>query len=226
MKLLPRLLLVDDHHLMLEGLRLTLKDEFETVGMLSNGGQVAAECKRLAPDVLLLDLSLPDRSGLEIIGEVRAAAPSVKILIVTMHVDRILAVACIQAGAHGFVPKDAGFDELRLAIRDVLAGRQFVSALVPSLGPQFAADSPTFQLSRLTPRQREIVQLLGEGKSTATIASILHRSHWTVTFHRTRIRKALGIDSEWGLMRYAMLVKLSEAEASRTTPGTVQHSHA
>jgi len=210
-----RLLLVDDHHLMLEGLRSALQGDYDIVGMLATGGQVVEACERLAPDVVLLDLSLPDRSGLEVIVDLRAAAADVKIIVVTMHVDRVLAEASIQAGANAFVPKDAGTDELRLAIREVLAGREFVSPLVPHLGPHLASESRTFQLSRLTPRQREIVQLLGDGKSTACIAAALHVSHYTVTFHRTRIRKALGIDSEWGLMRYAMIVRLSESEAKR-----------
>jgi len=202
---------------MLEGLRLALQNDYEIVGMLATGGHVVEECQRLTPDVLLLDLSLPDRSGLEIIVDLHAAVPAVRIIVVTMHVDRVLAEASLQAGAQAFVPKDAGFDELRKAIREVLAGKQFVSPLIPHLGPQLACGSPTYELSRLTPRQREIVQLLGAGKSTAAIARELHLSHYTVTFHRTRIRKALGIDSEWGLMRYAMIVRMSEAEAKRNS---------
>jgi len=211
----PRLLLVDDHHLLLDALRQSLQAEYEIVGMFSTGTEVAETCSRLGPDLVLLDLSLPERSGLEVIGDLQATSPSVKILVVTMHVDRVLAEASIQAGAHGFVPKDAGMEELRLAIREVLAGGEFVSALVPHSGSRLASSSHIFQLERLTPRQREIVQLLGEGKSTNSISKELHISHWTVTFHRTRIRKALGIDTEWGLMRYAMVVRMSEAEAHR-----------
>jgi DNA-binding NarL/FixJ family response regulator len=215
----PRLLLVDDHHLLLDGLRQSLQDEYEIVGMVSAGTEVAGACRRLTPDLVLLDLSLPDRSGLEVIDDLKVGSPAVKILVVTMHLDRVLAEASIQAGAHGFVPKDAGLDELRLAIREVLAGREFVSALVPHTGPRVAAATDTFQLDLLTPRQREIVHLLGDGKSTDWIAKHLHISPWTVTFHRTRIRKALGIDDEWGLLRYALVVRMSEAEAHRP------HSH-
>ena len=210
-----RLLLVDDHHLLLDSLRQSLQAEYEIVGMVSTGGEVTEACSRLAPDLVLLDLSLPDRSGLEVIGELQATSPTVKILVVTMHVDRVLAEASIQAGAHGFVPKDAGLDELRLAIREVLPGREFVSDLVPHSRPRLAPGTPAFQFEHLTPRQRQIVQLLGEGKSTHSIADELGISHWTVTFHRTRIRHALGIDTEWGLMRYAMMVLMSEAEAHR-----------
>jgi DNA-binding NarL/FixJ family response regulator len=131
-----------------------------------------------------------------------------------MHTDPVLADAALQTGAAGFVPKDAHVDELRLAIREVLAGRRYVSPLVPAHPPQFSLATQTFELGRLTPRQREVLKLLGDGKSTAAIATALNLSPWTVTFHRMRIRKALGIDSEWGLMRYAMLVRLSQAAAS------------
>ena len=211
----PRVLLVDDHQLVLEGLRQTLHSDFEIVGTLTCGVGVAAACGRLQPDLVLLDLGLPDRSGLEVIQDLVAAGTGFRILVVTMHVDRVLAEAAIQAGARGFVPKNADLPELRFAIREVLADREYVSPLVPPSGPRLAADTQTFQLDRLTPRQREIVQLLGEGKSTSTISKELHISPWTVTFHRTRIRKTLGIDTEWGLMRYAMVVRMSEAETHR-----------
>lgn len=206
----PRLLLVDDHHLMLEGLRLELESEFEIVAMLDTGGPVAEECLRLLPDVVLLDLSLPDRSGLEVIMDIRSVSPELKILVVTMHADRVLADACMQAGAVGFIPKDADVSDLIGAIRAVLAGGRYVSPLLPSHPPKHSSADMAFSLSRLTPRQQQIVRLLGDGKSTATIAAELHVSASTVTFHRVRIRKALGIPTEFALLRYALVLKLSE----------------
>lgn len=206
----PRLLLVDDHHLVLEGLRLELVDEYEIVGTLDRGRQVVEECTLLRPDAVLLDLSLPDRSGLEVIVDMHSALPEIKILIVTMHRDRVLADAAIQAGAKGFVPKDAAVSELRHAIQEILAGRAYLSPLIAKPGPQHTSADVGFGLACLTPRQREIVHLLGDGKSTARIATELHLSPNTVTFHRVRIRKALGLVSEWGLMRYAIAVKMGE----------------
>ena len=211
----PRLLLVDDHHLVLEGLRLELADAFDIVGMVDTGRQVIAECKRRNPDVVLLDLSLPDQSGLEVIGDLRAALPALRILVVTMHRDQVLADAALQAGADGFIPKDSDVAELKQAILEVFAGRTFVSPLLTKPGAQYSSSDQVFGLEALTPRQREIVHMLGEGKSTARIAAELHLSPNTVTFHRVRIRKALGIDSEWGLMRHAMVVRMSE-ERKRT----------
>ena len=211
----PRLLLVDDHHLVLEGLRLELEGEFEIVGMLATGAQVAEECLRLRPDAVLLDLSLPDRGGLEVIADIRSANPELKILMVTMHTDRILADACMQGGASGFIPKDAEVAELRLAIREVLAGKRYVSPLIASRPQKFSSVDLAFPLSQLTPRQQVIVRLLGDGKSTARIAAELHVSPNTVTFHRVRIRKALGIPTEWALLKYALMVKMHEEGISR-----------
>ncbi len=210
----PRLLLVDDHNLVLEGFRLELQEDYEIVGMLATGGRVVEECLRLNPDLVLLDLSLPDRSGLEVIMDVRAVLPAMKVLVVTMHSDRVLADAAFQAGAMGFVPKDAEVWELRQAIREVLAGRQYVPQRILIQTARYSRAEIGFELSRLTPRQQQIVRLLGEGKSTARIAQDLHVTESTVSFHRGRIRKALGIPSEWGLMRYALVVRMSEEGVS------------
>lgn len=207
-----RLLLVDDHHLVLEGYRLELQDEFDLVGMLACGGDVLAACRRLRPDVVLLDLSLPDRSGLEVISDLQSSSPQTRILVVTMHNDRVLADATLQTGALGFIPKDAEVSELKHAIREVLQGRRYLSPLIGNRAPQYSAMNLAFDLTRLTPRQQQIVRLLGDGKSTARIAQELHVSPNTVTFHRVRIRKALGIETEWGLMRYAMVVRMSEEQ--------------
>lgn len=214
----PRLLLVDDHHIVLEGLRLELADAYEIVGMLATGVNVVEECRQIQPDAVLLDLSLPDRSGLEVLTELRAALPELKVLIVTMHRDRVLADAALQAGADGFIPKDAEVSELRHAIEEVLAGRRYLSPLVTKQARDCSSADLVFGLSSLSPRQRVIVHMLGEGKSTARIAEELYLSPNTITFHRTRIRKVLGIDSEWGLTRYALMVRMMEEDRKATGP--------
>jgi DNA-binding NarL/FixJ family response regulator len=136
---------------------------------------------------------------------------------VTMHRDRVLADAVLQAGASGFIPKDAAVDELRWAIRAVLAGSRYVSPLVTE-GADPYPDGLSFDLGRLTQRQQQVVRLLGDGKSTARIAEELQVSPNTVTFHRVRIRKALGIGTEWGLMRYALVVRMSESRGMGPEP--------
>jgi len=210
-----RILLVDDHQLLLEGLRLALQDEYEIVGTLTSGAAVLPACRELAPDAVLLDLSLPDRSGLEIIADLQAELPAIRILVITMHADRVMADASLQSGAHGFVPKDAGIPELRTALEAVLAGERFVSSRIPKHASLRAYPPyPAVGFAQLTPRQRRIVHLIGEGKRTADIAAELGVTDSTVTFHRQVIRKTLGIDTEWGLLRYAIVVRMSEEEAT------------
>ena len=204
-----RLILADDHHLLVESLRTTLSQAFDVVAVAHDGEALLALLPGTEADGLLLDMSLPGRSGLELIPAVRRHQPGLKILVVTMHVDRALADAALQSGADGFIPKDSGLDELTEAIQAVLAGRRFLSPRIPprtqSLG--MAAAHPG--LSKLTPRQQEIVQLIGDGKTTAEIAAILGLSQRTVGFHRSNIRKTLGIDSELGLARQAVLYRMT-----------------
>ena len=203
-----RILLVDDHHLVAEGLRLSLQSRYDIVGVAHTAADAVAMAAELGPDAIALDLGLPDRGGLETIADLKAAAPAAQILIVSMHTDRTLADAALHAGAMGYVPKDAGTAELENALSEVLAGRRYVSPLLPRRGARSSLDSAQLGLSRLTPRQQEIVRLIGDGLSTAEISDQLHVSINTVAFHRKRIRKALGIDTEVGLVRYALLVQV------------------
>lgn len=211
----PRLFLVDDHQLLLEGLELALRDRFDIVGTTTAGTGVVESCRELKPDAVLLDLSLPDRSGLEIIADLRAELPQIKIVVVTMHADRVMADASLQTGAHGFLPKDAGIPELTNAITRVLAGHRVISDRIPKLiTTRSSVADAALGLAQLTPRQRKIVHLIGEGQRTSDIAAELGCSAATVSFHRMSIRKALGLQSEFALLRYALLVRLSEQETS------------
>lgn len=210
----PRLILADDHHVVVEGLRSLLATEFNVVAVAHDGGDLLKALGRTDADALLLDLALPGKSGLDLLPGIRAQRPGMKVLILTMHVDRVLADAALSAGAHGFVPKDAGIEELRVALREVLAGRRYVSPRVPKLSHRVSLGARHLGLARLTPRQQEIVRLIGDGKSTAEIADALGLRPSTVAFHRANIRKALGIPTEWGLVRFAILTTIGEAEAA------------
>lgn len=211
----PRLFLVDDHQLLLEGLRLALQSRYDIAGTTTAGIGVVESCRELSPDAVLLDLSLPDRSGLEIIADLHHELPSVKIIVVTMHADRVMADASLQTGAHGFLPKDAGVPELTATIDKVLAGQIVVSSRIPKLvTTRSTVSDAALGLAQLTPRQRQIVHLIGEGKRTADIAAEIGCTPATISFHRMGIRKALGLDSEFALLRYALLVRLSEQETS------------
>jgi DNA-binding NarL/FixJ family response regulator len=199
-------LICDDHPLMSHGLRSLLKPAYMAVGVVNDGREVMNEIERTRPDILLLDLSMPHRNGLELLPDITAAFPALKVLVVTMHVDRALADLALQKGAHGFIPKEASAEELNGAIDAVLAGKLFISPRVPrrSFRDQAALQHPA--LDRLTPRHLQILRLIGDGKSTNEIADEIGVSPRTVEFHRASIRKALGITTEWGLMRFAIML--------------------
>ena len=209
-----RLILADDHALFVEGLTRVLRPRYDVVAVAHSGDELLELLPSTRADCLLLDLSLPGRSGLDLLPDVRSVQPELRVLIVTMHLDRVLAEASLAGGAQGFVPKDSGIEELEVAIEEVLAGRRYLSPRVPKTSHRVALGAKQLGFARLTPRQQEIVRLIGLGKTTAEIAAHLGLSQSTVTFHRHNIRTALGIDSEWGLIRYAVLVQASEAEGT------------
>lgn len=206
----PRLVIADDHKILVESLRTMLSKRFDIAGVAHDGDMLLGLLSSTPADCLLLDLSMPGRSGLELLPDIRRRWPSMKVLVVTMHVERILAEAVMRAGAHGFIPKDSGTDELSEAIREVLAGRTWISPRVEA-PPEPAVEDTPRGLSALTPRQLEIVRLIGQGKSSAEIGEELGVSVHTVTFHRTRIRQTLGIPNEWGLARFALLLQVGTA---------------
>ena len=199
-------LICDDHPLMSHGLRALLKPSFVVVGVVNDGREVVDQIGRTKPEILLLDLSMPHRNGLELLPDITAAFPALKVLVVTMHVDRALADLALQKGAHGFIPKEASAEELNGAIEAVLAGKLFISPRVPRRSFRDTAALQHPALDRLTPRHLQILRLIGDGKSTGDIAETLGVSPRTVEFHRASIRKALGITTEWGLMRFAIML--------------------
>jgi DNA-binding NarL/FixJ family response regulator len=207
----PRLILADDHHLLVEGLRSTLGRHFSIAAIAHDGDELLALLPATDADCLLLDISLPGRNGLELIPEVKRMKPDMAVLIVTMHLHRSLADAALHSGANGFIPKDSGIEELEAAITTVLGGGRYLSPRIPPHSQHLSIDAAHPALSKLTPRQQEIVQLIGDGKSTAEIAAILGLSQRTVGFHRTNIRKTLGIDSEMGLARQAVLFRMGQS---------------
>ena len=203
-------LIADDHPLVSQGLKELLRAAYNIVGTVGDGREVHAAVERTKPDVLLLDLSMPHRNGLDLIPELTAAFPSLRILVVTMHLDRTLADLAIQAGANGFIPKGASAEELTGAIRDVLQGERYISPKIPRRSFRDGAALEDPSLDRLTPRQRQILDLIGQGKSSGQIAELLSVSPRTIEFHRAQIRKTLGISNEMGLLRYAIMLGTRE----------------
>ena len=206
----PTLILVDDHALMTEGLRAMLEPEHEVVEVVRDGTHVVAAVDFHRPDLVLLDLSLPGRSGLEIAAELRTRFPATRVLIVTMHAERIYADEALRAGASGYVLKLARAEELRHAIAEALAGRQYVTPLLTEhtsasagrIEPRGIPDASG--VDALTERQREVLRLIARGRTTQEIAEALAVSPKAVEFHRVRIRKVLGLSSTAALVRYAV----------------------
>ena len=204
-----RLVIADDHRMVVQGLQQMLGERYEIAAVAYAGDELLKVLKQTPADGLLLDLSLPGRNGLDILPEVRELQPDLKVLVLTMHADRVMAEASLAAGALGFVPKDAGVEELKLALSQVLAGRRYVSPRVPKSSHRVALDALHASLARLTDRQQAILRLLGQGKTSAEIGEELGISENTITFHRRRIRALLGLASEWELTRQAILISLA-----------------
>jgi DNA-binding NarL/FixJ family response regulator len=210
----PRLVIADDHRLLVQGLQKMLGRRFEIVGVAYAGEELLELLRTTPADCLLLDLSFPGRSGLDMLPDIQALQPDLRIVILTMHVDRILAEAALAAGALGFVPKDSGMEEVETALTEALAGRRYLSPRIPKLTHSLGLDATHLSLSRLTPRQQDILRLLGQGKTSAEIGDSLGLSENTITFHRASIRRILGLSSEWEMARFAILLHLAAAEDS------------
>lgn len=217
----PRLRLVigDDHHLLAEALRAALAKKHEVCAVAYTAESILAAVTTHQPDVLLLDLSLPERNGLELLPDLRVAAPSTRIIIVTMHVDRVLAETTLNAGAMAFVPKDAGLAELDRAIASVMEGETFISTRVPNSTNRVSLRAAHAALALLTPRQQEIVRLIADGLTSVEIAKQLGLSISTLAFHRKNIRSKLGVDSARGLMRYALITQVDYEPDARSRRG-------
>lgn len=214
---LPRALIVEDHPLVAEGLRALLAPYCDMITLVHDSRLLEPVMREHQPDIILLDLSMPHRNGLEVLPELTRGFPHVKVIIVTMHVDRALAELAFAAGAHGFLPKESSAEELAEAVRRVLQGERYLSPRVPQKGRTDGGVLTDPALERLTPRQREILRYVGEGRTAAEIAEKLHLSPRTVEFHRSGIRDALGITSEWGLLHFAIRMRLSATEQAAPT---------
>jgi DNA-binding NarL/FixJ family response regulator len=209
-----RILLAEDHVLVGEGLRVLLSGEYEVTGPVRDGRDVIGAVERERPDVVMLDLSLPGRSGLDLIQEIVRAHPGTAVVVVTMHAEHLLAERAFQLGAAGFVPKDSSSSELRWAIETVLAGNRYLSPRVrkPDVpGGSGSGGGPEREaLARLTPRQLVILRAIGRGMVTEAIAEELGLSVYTVYYHRRNLRRILGVDSEGGLEWYGSRVVAGE----------------
>ena len=202
----PRVLLADDHKIVTEGLKGLLEPEFELVGTVEDGRALLAAAEKLRPDVIVVDISMPLLNGIDSVRQIKKAHGEIKIVFLTMHPDVTYAVSAFEAGASGYVLKHSAPTELVTAIRSALNGKTFVTPLLAGEFMQLTKErtSQRDEFTSLTPRQREILQLLAEGHSAKEIATVLNISSRTVEFHKYRIMKDLGIKSAAELVHYAV----------------------
>lgn len=203
----PRLLLADDHTLMMEGLKKLLESDFELVGAVENGRALVVAAQQLRPDVILLDISMPLLNGIEAAHQLNKTLPNAKLVFVTMHADPAYVEEGFRAGASGYVLKRSAASELIRAIWHVLKGRRYVTPLLAKEapeGPSVSASGPPQFGRGLTSRQRELLQLIAEGRSAKEIATILNVSPKTVEFHKSNVMRKLGLRTTAELTRYAI----------------------
>jgi DNA-binding NarL/FixJ family response regulator len=204
----PRILLADDHRLFLEGLRGLLETDFEIVGMVTDGRELVSKARELKPDIIVSDISMPHLNGIEAMRQLKRNDPSIKIVLLTMHNDVSYASRGFEAGASGYLLKQAAANELVTAIREVLKGRTYVTPMVAGdLIRSYREDSdirPDDIAYKLTPRQREVLQLLAEGMSAKEVAATLDISTRTVEFHKYRMMEALNLKTSAELVQYAI----------------------
>ena len=202
-----RIILADDHTLVLEGLHRILEDQYDIVGMAEDGRTLLTVAQRHNPDVVVMDISMPQLNGLDAARQLHKLLPTCKIIFLTMHADPSYAKEAFQAGASAFLLKRSAASELILAIQAVLKEQFYVTpmiakdVLLPLCG---VSERSSTMKSPLTPRQREVLQLVGEGKSVKDIASILHVSGKTVEFHKANVMRSLNLHSTVELTKYAV----------------------
>lgn len=203
----PRILVADDHRIVAEGLRSLLESDFELIAIVEDGAQMVEAARRLSPDVIVADITMPRLNGLEALEQLRNAKCAAKVIFLTMHKDATYAARALHAGATGFVLKHSASSELVSAIRASLAGKTYVTPTVAETLREWSDSrlrSETDGVFDLTSRQREVLQLFAEGRSAKEVAHSLHISTRTAENHKARIMKLLGLSTTADLVQYAL----------------------
>jgi DNA-binding NarL/FixJ family response regulator len=199
----PRILLADDHAMLLDAFRALLEPEFEVVGTATDGRQLLEEFSRLKPDVVVIDVGMPLLNGLDAGRQIKALQRSVKLIYLTMNPEPDLAGEALRLGASGYVLKSSAASELKQAIHEALRGRSYITPLITQ-------DLDGLMLEQrerppeLTARQREVLQLLAEGRSMKEAAAILSVTPRTVAFHKYRMMEQLHLKTSAELVHYAV----------------------
>jgi len=202
-----RVLLADDHKIVLEGLRSLLEPEFELVGTVEDGRALVAQAGELSPDVVVVDISMPLLNGIEAVRQIKQENDNIKVVFLTMHPDVTYATRAFEAGASGYVLKHSAPSELVTAIHEAMKDRTYVTPIIAGDLMQSYKEGANLQqdgVGKLTPRQREVLQLLAEGHSAKKIADMLCISHRTVEFHKYKMMEQLNLKTSAELVQYAI----------------------
>lgn len=200
----PRVLLADDHVLVLEGFRRILQEHYDLVGTVGDGYALLAAAKTVQPDIVILDISMPLLNGIDTAAQLKKICPTAKIIIVTMHAGADYVRSAFEAGASAYVLKGSAVDELEQAIRAVLGGHSYITPLITKELVEIYLSAPSEKPKGLTPRQREVLQFLAEGWTAKEIANLLHITSRTVEFHKGQILDQLKLKTTADLIKYAL----------------------
>ncbi len=196
------ILIVDDHRVFHHGISQALNttDEFTVTARAVNGVQAVSLAEKTVPDLILMDISMPDLNGMEATRKILAIHPGIRIVALSMHTEKIYVKGMLNAGASGYVLKSCSFNELMTAMKKVLDGHIYVS---PEITHLLVTDSPD-RLSRLTPREKQVLVHIAEGHNSRKMAEILQLSVKTIDIHRRNLKAKLDIQTVAGLTRYAL----------------------
>ena len=201
----PRVLLADDHTLVAEACCKLLEPEFQVVGVVPDGRALLRVLPQLQPDVVVLDIGMPLLNGLDAGEQAKQLLPGVKLIYLTMNQDAELANEAFRRGASGYLLKTGAASELVAAVRCVLRGKSYISPRIArEMKPTLSRTGKSKARSRITPRQREVLQLLAEGRSMKEVANVLELTPRTVAYHKYRIMEVLRLKSNAALVQYAI----------------------
>ncbi|HXZ79070.1 MAG TPA: response regulator transcription factor [Terriglobales bacterium] len=203
----PRILIADDHNLVAELCKKLLESEYEVVGTVSNGRALVRRAAELQPNLIVIDIAMPVLNGLDAGQQIKEQMPAVKLVFLTMNPDPEVAAEAFRRGGSGYLLKTCAGAELLTAVREVLRGNTYMSRTLPKDTINYLRRQDTRKVeedARLTERQREVLQLLAEGKVMKEVGDILNMTTRTVAFHKYRIMEVLGAKSNAELVRYAV----------------------
>ncbi|HKD08464.1 MAG TPA: response regulator transcription factor [Bryobacteraceae bacterium] len=207
---IPRVLLADDHKIVAQGIESLLRDSYDFVGTVNDGRALLDAAIRLKPDVVVTDISMPLLNGLDAVRQFKSSGVEAKVVFLTMHADAGLAAEAFRAGGSAFLLKESVGEELEQAISEILLGRAYLTPLIAKdmISVLIEAKEAPRDESRLTPRQREVLQLIAEGKTLKEVAGILDISARTVETHKYEMMQALGAKTNAELIQHAIRLHL------------------